>query len=176
MTNLGFHRAMAAAGIEVASTPVGDRHIVEALETRGWSLGGEQSGHIVFRDVFPGVAPTGDGVLTGMLLGDLLSRRGTALSVLAGASMVRLPQVLRNVTVVDRDGLAGAGAVWDEVRRVETELGDEGRVLLRSSGTEPLVRVMVEAPSEAAAAAAAERLSAVVAGALGGALEGGGAL
>ena len=167
MTNLGFHRAMAAAGVEVASTPVGDRHILEALEANGWSLGGEQSGHIIFRGVFPGLAPTGDGVLTGLVLLDLLARRGKNLSALAGAAMERLPQVLRNVRVSDHHGLSSADEVWGEVRSVEKELGGDGRVLLRPSGTEPLVRVMVEAPTEEAARAAAERLSSVVVSALG---------
>ena len=167
MTNLGFHRAMTAAGIEVASTPVGDRHILEALETKGWSLGGEQSGHIIFREVFAGLAPTGDGVLTGLVLLDLLSRRKEPLSLLAGAAMERLPQVLRNVKVADHRLLPSAEAVWDEVRAVEKDLGDEGRVLIRPSGTEPLVRVMVEAPTEALAEAAADRLGSVVVAALG---------
>ena len=167
MTNVGFHRAMAAAGIEVESTAVGDRNILEALERRGWSLGGEQSGHLIFRGLFPSLAPTGDGVLTGLLLVDLLSRRGVPLSVLAGQAMVRLPQVLRNVRVAALQGLSAADAVWDEVRAVESGLGGEGRVLLRPSGTEPLVRVMVEAPTEEAAREAAERLSSVVVEALG---------
>lgn len=167
MTNLGFHRAMAAAGIEVTSTPVGDRNILDALETHGWSLGGEQSGHIIFREVFAGLAPTGDGVLSGLFLLDLLARTGVPLSELAGAAMVRLPQVLRNVAVADHRSLSGAAAVWEEVRAVEAALGGDGRVLLRPSGTEPLVRVMVEAPSEEAAEAAVARLGAVVLQALG---------
>ncbi len=167
MTNLGFHRAMTSAGIEVASTPVGDRYVLEALEAGGWSLGGEQSGHIIFRGVFPDLAPTGDGVLTGLVLLDLLSRREEPLSALAGAAMVRLPQVLRNVRVSDHHGLPDASAVWDEVRSVESALGGEGRVLLRPSGTEPLVRVMVEAPTEEVAEAAVERLSSAVVAALG---------
>lgn len=167
MTNLGFHRAMAGWGIEVLSTPVGDRHILEALESNGWSLGGEQSGHIIFRGVFPGLAATGDGVLTGLVLLDLLSRRGEPLSRLAGRAMDRMPQVLRNVRVSDHQGLSAADEVWAEVRSVEEELCGEGRVLLRTSGTEPLVRVMVEAPTEEAAVAAADRLSSVVVEALG---------
>ncbi|HET6964659.1 MAG TPA: phosphoglucosamine mutase [Acidimicrobiales bacterium] len=167
MTNLGFHQAMAAAGVKVASTPVGDRHILEALEANGWSLGGEQSGHIIFRGVFPSLAPTGDGVLTGLVLLDLLKRRGAPLSTLAAAAMVRMPQVLRNVRVSDHHRLASAAAVWEEVRAVESALGADGRVLLRPSGTEPLVRVMVEAPTEEQAVDAAERLSTVVVEALG---------
>lgn len=167
MTNLGFHRAMTAAGIKVASTPVGDRHILEALEANGWSLGGEQSGHIIFRDVFAGLAPTGDGVLTGLVLLDLLARRNEPLSALARSAMERMPQVLRNVRVSDHHLLSSAGPVWDEVRAVEADLAGEGRVLLRPSGTEPLVRVMVEAPTEQAALEAAERLSSAVLAALG---------
>lgn len=163
MTNLGFHRAMAAAGIGVAQTPVGDRYVLEALEANGWSLGGEQSGHIIFRDL----ATTGDGVLTGLLLLDLLARREEPLSKLAAAAMVRLPQVLRNVQVADHRGLDSAAGVWNEARAVEQELGGEGRVLLRPSGTEPLVRVMVEATTESAAATAADRLEAAVVAALG---------
>jgi phosphoglucosamine mutase len=167
MTNLGFHRAMAAAGIEVATTAVGDRNIVEALETNGWSLGGEQSGHIVFREVWPDLAPTGDGVLTGLVLLDLLGRSGRPLSELAAGTMVRMPQVLRNVRVADHRALPDAAAVWEEVREVEAELGDEGRVLIRTSGTEPLVRVMVEAPTQDRAEASVDRLSAAVLAGLG---------
>jgi phosphoglucosamine mutase len=167
MTNLGFHRAMASAGIEVVSTPVGDRQILEALAARDWSLGGEQSGHIIFRALFPSVAPTGDGTLTGLLLLDLLSRRGAPLSELAASALTRVPQVLVNVRVADHRSLGEAVGIWDEVREVEKELGADGRVLLRSSGTEPLVRVMVEAPSEDGARRAAERLSLAVVEALG---------
>ncbi len=163
MTNVGFHRAMAAAGIEVVTTPVGDRHVLAALDANRWSLGGEQSGHLVFRDV----ATTGDGVLSGLLLMDLVVRAGQPLGALAGAAMRRFPQVLRNVPVADRDRLAGAGTVWAAVAAVEAELGAGGRVLLRPSGTEQLVRVMVEAPSEEQAWAAAERLVATVGHALG---------
>jgi phosphoglucosamine mutase len=167
MTNLGFHHAMAALGVEVASTPVGDRHILEAVEARDWTLGGEQSGHIIFRGLFPALAPTGDGVLTGLLLLDLLARNGGALSEMAGAAMDRLPQVLVNVRVADHRALAGAAAVWDEVQSIESQLGGDGRVLLRPSGTEPLVRVMVEAPNQASAEDAAERLARVVVESLG---------
>ncbi len=172
MSNLGFHRAMAGAGIEVVATAVGDRNILDALEARDWSLGGEQSGHIIFRGPNAGpaplptttpLAPTGDGVLTGLLLLDLLARRGDApLSALAGAAMERLPQVLVNVRVADHRALAEAGPVWDEVGRVEAHLGGNGRVLLRPSGTEPLVRVMVEATTETEARAAADRLATAV--------------
>lgn len=163
MTNLGFHQAMAAAGIKVAQTPVGDRYVLEALDANGWSLGGEQSGHIVFRDL----ANTGDGVLSGLLLCDLLRRSGRPLSELADAAMTTVPQVLLNVPVADHSGLSSEEAVWAAVRKVEEELGAGGRVLLRASGTEKLVRVMVEAASESRAREAAERLAAVVADALG---------
>jgi len=154
MTNLGFHQAMATAGVSVHTVSVGDRYVLEALDANHWSLGGEQSGHIIFRSL----ATTGDGVLSGLLLADLLVRRGARLSELAGAVLQRCPQVLRNVTVADLDGLAGAEAVWKEVRLLEEELGGRGRVLLRPSGTEPLVRVMVEAPTEEEAEAAVERI------------------
>ena len=162
MSNLGLRLALAERGIGVVETPVGDKHVLEALRSGDLALGGEQSGHIIFSDV----GPTGDGTYTGLALADLLVRAGVPLAELASAAMVRLPQVLRNVAVGERDGLADAGAVWAEVAEVEAELGDHGRVLLRTSGTEPLVRVMVEAPTEAQAAAAVDRLTAVVATAL----------
>ncbi|HWE55135.1 MAG TPA: phosphoglucosamine mutase [Acidimicrobiales bacterium] len=167
MTNLGFHRAMAAAGVPVTTTPVGDRHVLAAMEERSWPVGGEQSGHIIFRGLFADLAPTGDGVLTGLLLLDLVRRRQQRLSVLAGEAMVRLPQVLLNVRVADHSALGAAQAVWQEVAAVEGALGDQGRVLLRPSGTEPLVRVMVEAPTEADARRAADRLAGAVVAALG---------
>lgn len=163
MTNLGFHQAMGRAGIAVVTTPVGDRHIVEALEANGLALGGEQSGHIVFRNL----ATTGDGVLSGVLLADLLTRRGVRLSVAAAQVLRKLPQVLINVAVADPGSLHGAETVRAELQAVESDLGPDGRVLLRSSGTEPLVRVMVEAPSEPAARQAAERLARAVREALG---------
>ncbi|MHB1928791.1 MAG: phosphoglucosamine mutase [Acidimicrobiales bacterium] len=158
MTNLGFHRAMAAEGVSVHTTDVGDRNVLAALEAHGWSLGGEQSGHLVFTDL----ATTGDGLLSGLLLADLVVRAGRPLLELARGVMESLPQVLRNVPVADRSGLATAPAVWAEVTAVRDELGADGRVLLRPSGTEPLVRVMVEAVTVARAEAAADRLEAVV--------------
>ena len=163
MTNLGFHLAMSAAGVRVHETQVGDRHVLEALDAHGWSLGGEQSGHLIFRDL----ATTGDGVLSGLLLLDLLVRTQQPLATLAAGVMERLPQVLRNVVVSDRDALPEGGPVWAAVRAVEAELGDHGRVLLRPSGTEPVVRVMVEARTEQDAAQAADRLVAVVTATLG---------
>lgn len=163
MTNLGFHLAMSAEGIRVHQTPVGDRYVLEALDRGGWSLGGEQSGHVIFREL----ATTGDGLLTGLQVLDVMARSGRTLAELSGSAMDRLPQVLRNVAVADRDALESATAVWDQVRVVEAELGAQGRVLLRPSGTERLVRVMVEAPTEASAAEAAERLVATVVATLG---------
>ncbi len=163
MTNLGFHQAMAAAGVKVHTVNVGDRYVLEALDANGWSLGGEQSGHIIFRSL----ATTGDGVLSGLLLADLVTRQSAPLDALAGAALQRSPQVLRNVAVADRDRLAAAADVWEEVRRLEQDLGNNGRVLLRPSGTEPVVRVMVEAPTQSEAEAAAERIVSALQAALG---------
>ncbi|HTW07221.1 MAG TPA: phosphoglucosamine mutase [Acidimicrobiales bacterium] len=154
MTNLGFHRAMAVAGVSVSTVSVGDRNVLEALDANGWALGGEQSGHIVFRSL----ATTGDGVLSGLLLADLVRRKGQPLDRLAAASLDPFPQVLRNVAVIRRDALDQAEPVWQEVAKVQRDLGEQGRVLLRPSGTEPVVRVMVEAPTQAEAEAAADRL------------------
>ena len=163
MSNLGFRMAMADEGVDVVETKVGDRYVLEALEAGGYTLGGEQSGHLIFRDL----ARTGDGILTGLQLLDVMARTGRSLADL-GTCKTQLPQVLHNVKVSDRDALDGATALWGEVAAVEAELGDSGRVLLRSSGTEPVVRVMVEAPTEAIAASAAARLVTAVTAALGG--------
>ena len=157
MSNLGFRLAMDEQGIEVVETPVGDRHVLEALARTSSSLGGEQSGHIVFADR----ATTGDGVLSGVQLVDLVGRTQTPLSVLAGEVMDRLPQVLRNVRLEHRrDDIAEA--IAGEIAAVERSLGARGRVLIRLSGTEPLVRVMVEAPTLAQAEDAADNLAAAV--------------
>jgi len=162
MTNLGFRQAMASSGVHVVETAVGDRYILEALEEGGWSLGGEQSGHVVFRDV----ATTGDGLLTGLQVLDVMVRTGRRLADLA-AVMTRLPQVLRNVRVAERQALDDAQTFWAEVRSVEADLGGDGRVLVRPSGTEPLVRVMVEAPTHDLAERTVDRLCAALAAALG---------
>jgi phosphoglucosamine mutase len=163
MSNLGFRIAMEASGIDVVETKVGDRYVLEAMEAGDYVLGGEQSGHVIFADY----AGTGDGLLTGLLLADLVTRDGRTLAEMASAVMERLPQVLLNVRVADTSALPGAKAVWDRVAEIEAELGQRGRVLLRSSGTEPLVRVRVEAPTPAEAQAAAEALSETVVRTLG---------
>ncbi len=157
MSNLGLRLACQREGIHLIETRVGDRYVLEALRNGGYSLGGEQSGHVVL----PEHATTGDGVLTGLLLMSRMAATGRSLADLA--SVVRkLPQVLINVPVADRAGAAAAGRVLDAVREAEAELGGEGRVLLRPSGTEQLVRVMVEAPSEETAHAVAERIADLV--------------
>ena len=159
MSNLGLRLAMAERGIVVRETPVGDRYVLEALDTDGLALGGEQSGHIVFRQL----ATTGDGVLTAVLLLDLLCRSKARLADLTSHAMVRFPQVLRNVAVANPSDVVDFPAVRSEVDAVSDELGERGRVLLRASGTEPLVRVMVEAEDEETAVKAVERLCALVA-------------
>ncbi len=154
MTNLGFKLAMAEQGIDVVQTAVGDRYVLEALEATGGSLGGEQSGHIVLADL----ATTGDGLLAGAHLLDLLVRAGRPFSELAAEVMTQLPQVLVNVRVAERRADI-ADAMATEIEAEEAALGGRGRVLVRPSGTEPLVRVMVEAETQATAEAVAERLA-----------------
>jgi len=139
MSNYGFHQAMKAAGIEVEVSSVGDRYVLESLREKQWVLGGEQSGHIISTDY----APTGDGIAAALMLLEALAGRD-----LAGSSvMEKLPQTLRNVIVADREAVAGADRVWAAVEQANGDLEGKGRVLVRSSGTEPLVRVMVEAPT-----------------------------
>ncbi len=157
MSNLGLRRAMAEHGIRLLETKVGDRYVLEELDGQELSLGGEQSGHIIFRDH----ATTGDGILTGLQLAAEMARTGKTLAELATVMTV-YPQVLVNVPGVDQRGLEGDAGIADAVRAAEAQLGDTGRVLLRPSGTEPLVRVMVEAADHEAAAAIAEQLAAVV--------------
>jgi phosphoglucosamine mutase len=153
MTNLGFRLGMAERGISVVDTQVGDRYVLEALDAGGFALGGEQSGHVIFRQL----ATTGDGLLTAVQVLDVMVRAGRGLAELADAAMTRLPQVLRNVRVAQRDP-ALVDRLAAEIAAVEAELGDKGRVLVRPSGTEPLVRVMVEALTEEQAEAATSRL------------------
>jgi phosphoglucosamine mutase len=144
MSNLGLHHTLRGAGIEVVEVPVGDRHVADALARTGWALGGEQSGHVVFADR----AATGDGMLTGLLLAQLVATRGP-LHELADGLLTLVPQVLVNVEVADTSALGDASALWADVADAQRELGDRGRVLVRASGTEPLVRLMVEAEDEA---------------------------
>ncbi len=158
MTNLGFRLAMDAAGIHVVETAVGDRYVLEALRDGGHSLGGEQSGHVIFADH----ATTGDGILTAVALLDAVQRSGLPLADVASAAMTSLPQVLVNVRVAERMPDVAA-RLADDIAAVEAELGATGRVLVRASGTEPLVRVMVEAPTHDVARWAADRLAAVAA-------------
>jgi phosphoglucosamine mutase len=154
MSNYGFHQAMAAEGIDVAITQVGDRYVIDEMLRRGWKLGGEQSGHIICSDF----VSTGDGIAAAL----------TTMRELAGAPlaeavpMSKLPQVLVNVKVADREAINDAPAVWEAVEQEEQGLEGRGRVLLRPSGTEPLVRVMAEAPTQDEAEAVCERLVAVV--------------
>jgi phosphoglucosamine mutase len=154
MSNLGFLRAMRERGIEVIVAPVGDKHVVEEMVTRGAVLGGEQSGHVILAEH----SSTGDGILTGLQLATFLVASDEPLSDLARV-WESFPQVLVNLAVDGRAQLQGAEPVWAEVRAIEAELGDDGRVLLRASGTEPVVRIMVEADTERRAQEAAERLA-----------------
>jgi phosphoglucosamine mutase len=143
MSNLGLHLAMRAAGVEVRTTSVGDRYVLEELRSGAFSLGGEQSGHIVL----PALSTTGDGILTGLRLMSRMAQTGTSLAALASA-MHTLPQVLINVDVPDKAAAVAAPSVQTAVQEVEDELGDTGRILLRPSGTEQMIRVMVEADDE----------------------------
>jgi phosphoglucosamine mutase len=160
MSNLGLHLSMRQHGVAVQTTAVGDRYVLEALWAGGLSLGGEQSGHVVL----PGYATTGDGLLTALRLMAQMIASGQSLADLAGV-VTRLPQVLVNVAVGDKAAVAAAPAVVDAIAAAEVELGETGRVLLRPSGTEQLVRVMVEAPTQPTAETIAHRIAAVVANA-----------
>ena len=154
MSNMGLHLAMRAAGIEVRTTGVGDRYVLEELRAGAFALGGEQSGHIVL----PGFGTTGDGIVTGLRLMARMAQTGRGLADLA-APMQTLPQVLINVEVADKATVADAPSVRDTVAAVEAELGDTGRILLRPSGTEQVVRVMVEAADEDTARQLAVRVA-----------------
>jgi phosphoglucosamine mutase len=154
MTNLGFKQAMHRLGVEVVETKVGDRYVLEAMRERGLNLGGEPSGHLISLDH----ATTGDGILSAVRLLSIVRSTGSSLKELATV-MTRLPQVLVNVDGVDRERLSDTDEVWEVVREEEARLGDEGRVLLRPSGTEPVIRVMAEAPTEQDAQATVDRIS-----------------
>ena len=157
MSNLGFRLAMNECGITVVETPVGDRFVLDALEAGDYALGGEQSGHVVFSDL----ATTGDGLLTAVQLLDVMKRAGKSLDELASV-MTRLPQVLRNVRVTSSVAPDLDDRIAADIASARAELGDHGRVLVRRSGTEPLVRVMVEASTAEMADAVAERLAEAV--------------
>jgi phosphoglucosamine mutase len=162
MSNLGFVQAMQRERIAVRRTKVGDRYVLEEMRAHGYSLGGEQSGHVIMLEH----ATTGDGVLTALQVAARMAQAGATLAELA-AVMSRLPQVLVNVTGVDKDRSDSDPAVSAAVAEARAELGSDGRVLLRASGTEPMVRVMVEAPTQDQAELVANRLAKVVESALG---------
>ncbi len=157
MSNLGLKIALRDAGITVRETGVGDRYVLEAMRDGGYSLGGEQSGHVIFAEY----ATTGDGVLTGLQIAACMAGTGKTLKELA-AVMTKLPQVLINVKGVDRTAVGSDEGLQNAVRQAEAVLGETGRVLLRPSGTEPVVRVMVEAADTATAQRIAEELAATV--------------
>lgn len=158
MANIGFHRAMNAAGIAVRTTAVGDRYVLEDMNAGGFSLGGEQSGHLILAEH----ATTGDGLLTALHLMAMVAETGRPLADLASV-VERFPQVLINVRVGDKAAVAASPDVQAAVAQAQAELGDSGRVLLRPSGTEPLVRVMVEAGTDESAQSVADRVAKVVA-------------
>jgi len=162
MSNLGFFHAMKDAGITVETTAVGDRYVLEKMIEKDFSLGGEQSGHLIMREF----ATTGDGTLTALALAQEVVKSGKTLQELA-AAMVRFPQVLVNVKNVAKEKLDGSAPIKAAVLAAEAKLGDAGRVLLRASGTEPLVRVMVEAQSDNLASEIANDLAKVVQAELG---------
>ncbi len=152
MTNLGFHRAMDQRGVHVVTTPVGDRHVWSALQEGEWALGGEQSGHVIF----PALAKTGDGLITALQLLEVVARRGLPLRELAAEAMTKMPQVLHNVVIdpnsIDQDRMSAA------VATAEQALGANGRILVRPSGTEPVLRIMVEAETTEIANSVAQEL------------------
>ena len=162
MANLGFRRTLAEHGIEVIAAPVGDRFVVEQMRETGAVLGGEQSGHVIFAEH----STTGDGILTALQVAAAVSASDSTLSALAHV-FEPFPQVLVNVPVKDRSALEGAEDVWERVRAAEDTLGEEGRVLLRASGTEQLVRVMVEASDPDVAQRTATELARAVEAGLG---------
>lgn len=163
MSNLGFRKSMSEVGVELVETQVGDRYVMEGLLAHGARFGGEQSGHIIFLDH----GQTGDGLLTAVRLLDVVAGTGKSLHQLRADAITEYPQVLVNVDLDRTADVDAAEELWDEVNQVEREMGDEGRVLVRPSGTEPLLRVMVEAPSIRAATEYADRLAKVAASTLG---------
>lgn len=163
MSNLGFRKAMEELEIEFVAAPVGDRYVLEAMQDRKAVLGGEQSGHVIFLDT----APSGDGLLSALRLLEVVASSGKTLAELRKEVITEYPQVLRNVRVADVSGLADAEGLWEAVALAETRLGSNGRILVRASGTEPLVRVMVEAASKELAVELASDLALVTRAELG---------
>lgn len=163
MANLGFRRAMQRLEIDVIETQVGDRYVLEAMREHKASLGGEQSGHVILADR----ASTGDGLLTAVRLLEVIASTGKELRELRKETITEYPQVLRNVHVADKEKLPEADLLWEAVSEAEDRLHGDGRILVRASGTEPLVRVMVEAATSDVAAATAEELVEIVRGTLG---------
>jgi phosphoglucosamine mutase len=157
MSNLGFYKGLESHGIYSVQTAVGDRYVVEKMKKGGYNLGGEQSGHIIFLDY----NTTGDGLLTGLQLVNILKITKKPLSELA-AEMKKFPQKLVNVRVTDKHHVTDNQKVKDVIAQVEAEMNGDGRILVRPSGTEPLVRVMAEAPSEALCEQYVNRIVAVV--------------
>ena len=158
MSNLGFRKAMESIGVNLIQTQVGDRYVLRGLREHGATFGGEQSGHVIFLDDLV----TGDGLLTGLRLLEVVAASGRSLAELRREAITEYPQILRNVRVSDTGRLDDAELIWSAVRRVEEDLHDDGRVLVRASGTEPLVRVMVEAATKEQAAAIADELIGLV--------------
>jgi len=157
MSNIGFYKALEANGMRSDKTAVGDRYVMEEMRKGGYNLGGEQSGHIIFLDYIS----TGDGMLSAIQLVNVMKETGKKLSELAG-EMVKYPQVLKNIKVTDKNEALSNSVILNEIEEVEKELGDNGRVLVRPSGTEPLVRVMVEAPTKEECEKHVDRIVAVV--------------
>ena len=157
MSNLGLHRALAAAGIGTVQTAVGDRFVYERMRQEGYALGGEQSGHIIVGKY----ATTGDGILTAILLTEAMLASKQTLGKLA-SPVVMFPQLTRNLTVSDREGVMSDPAVLARLRELETELGEDGRMVLRKSGTEPLIRIMVEATDGALCEKCADAMEAAI--------------
>jgi phosphoglucosamine mutase len=162
MANLGLEEALGAAGIQVVRTQVGDRYVSEAMHERGATVGGEQSGHILFLDH----APAGDGILSALVLLSVVAETGEPLASLAGC-MRKFPQVLRNIPVASRPPLEGLASLPARVRELEQEMNGSGRILIRYSGTEPLARVMIEGPDGERIRGMAEELASLIHAAIG---------
>jgi phosphoglucosamine mutase len=144
MSNLGLERALVAAGGKLVRTAVGDRYVVESMRTHGYNLGGEQSGHLVFLDH----ATTGDGIVAALRVLEIMVREGKPLSELAKEAMERVPQILENVSLPARRAISDMPKLSSGIEKVERALGEDGRVLVRWSGTEPKLRIMIEGPKE----------------------------